>query len=290
MIKRVVILGHTGFIGSKIEHSLRKNYPALEIVGISRQVLDLTKDANILGSYFDHYTAIIMCAMVKKQFGDNLDNFKKNIAMITNVGNVLGQHPVARFVYFSSAAVYGENVHNLSITEETHIQPTSFYGLAKFASEKVLEKVLPQNLVIIRPPVIYGPKDMPAYGPSGFLHAARSHEPITLWGEGTEKREFIFVDDVVALIQQLLFSDYTGTLNVVSGKSYTFVEIIETIKSITQLPLTITSRERTQPKVDHHFNNQKLKALFPAFVFTPLQKGIEKMYTGEEKESKNEQQ
>lgn len=277
MIKRIVILGHTGFIGAHLERFLRQNYHQLKIIGISRMVLDLTEDTNILENYFDHHTAVIMCAMVKKQFGDSLENFKKNITIITNVGKVLEQHPVARFLYLSSAAVYGEKIHNLNITEETPPRPTSYYGLAKYVSEKVLEKVLPQNLIVIRPPVIYGPGDLPAYGPSGFLHAASSHEPIILWGDGMEKREFIFVDDIVVLVQQLLFSDYSGTLNIASGESYTFIEIIETIKALTQLPLTITSRERTQPKVDHHFNNQKLKSLFPTFVFTPLHKGIEKM-------------
>lgn len=278
MIKRVVIIGHTGFIGSKIEHSLRQNHPDLEIVGTSRLTFDLAENTGILGNYFDRYTAVVMCAMVKKQFGDSLENFKKNIAMITNVGKVLEQQSIARFLYFSSAAIYGEQNHNLNITEETPLQPTSYYGLAKYVSEKILENVLPKNLVIIRPPVIYGPGDLPAYGPSGFLHAASSHKPIILWGDGTENREFIFVEDVVALAQQLLFSDYTGTLNIVSEKSYTFLEIIETIKSVTHLPLTITSRERTQPKVDHHFNNQKLKALFPDFVFTSISEGIGKMH------------
>lgn len=279
MIKRIIILGHTGFIGAHLEQFLRQNYSQLKIIGISRLILDLTEDVDILKNYFDYNTAVIMCAMVKKQFGDNLENFKKNITMITNVANVLEQHQVARFLYFSSAAVYGEQIHNLNITEETSPQPTSYYGLAKYVSEKILEKVLPHNLIVIRPPVIYGPGDLPVYGPSGFLHAASSQEPIILWGDGKEKREFIFIDDVTVLVQQLLFSDYIGTLNIVSGENYTYLEIIEIIKALTQLPLTITSRERTQQKVDHHFNNQKLKALFPTFRFTPLSKGIEKMNT-----------
>ena len=45
-------------------------------------------------------------------------------------------------------------------------------------------------------------------------------------GDGTEKREFIFIEDIVNLINNLAFHTYGGVLNIASGKSYTFIEII----------------------------------------------------------------
>ncbi len=239
--------------------------------------MDLTTDAHALENYFDVNTAVIMCAAVKKQLGNNLESCEKNMRMITNLCKVLDNHPVPRFVYISSSAVYGENNHNLSITEETPTHPTSFYGIGKESSERMLQKVLAKGLVILRPAQIYGPGDIPCYGPSGFLHAAIKGDPIVLWGDGTEKREFIFIEDAVIFIEQLLFSDFQGIMNIASGQSYSYVQILDEIRKHTHDPLRLTSQDRTNPKVDHQFNNQKLNALFPTFRFTPLSRGIEKM-------------
>ncbi len=291
MIMRTVIIGHTGFIGSRIEHALREHYPKLELVGKSSPAFDLQRDAGALRPYFDSRTAVIMLAGVKKQWGDTIENYQRNVMMVAGLGKVLQECPVPRLIYFSSAEVYGENSNNNdnnnnnnnnndnnnAITENTPVQPTSYYGIAKYASERMLQKVMPRGLVIIRPPQIYGPGDMPCYGPSGFLHAALRQEPLVLWGDGQEKREFIFVDDVVSIVEKLLFTDYEGVLNIASGNSYSYQEIIEILQADHSLSPRVSSRERTQHKVDHTFNNQKLKTLFPAFCFTPLSYGIKKM-------------
>jgi UDP-glucose 4-epimerase len=182
---------------------------------------------------------------------------------------------VRRFVFFSSAAVYGEEHHDEQITEDTPVRPTSYYGAAKFASECVFRKMLASGFVAVRPPLIYGPGDTSqSYGPAGFVYAATHGEPITLWGEGDEKREFIFVDDVVALVVRLVFHDYTGVLNVASGRACTFREAADIVCRHT--PTTITSRPRSKPKVDHGFRNAQVTRLFPDFKFHSLQDGIQK--------------
>lgn len=277
MIKRVVIVGHTGFIGSKIESTLRKNYPALEIMGFSYPSFDLVTEAERLKTYFDEYTGVVMLAAVKKQLGDTLENFQTNINLITAFCKVLSECKIQRVLYFSSAAVYGESIPHTIISENTALQPQTYYGIAKYASEKLLLRAAPAGLVILRPAVIYGPGDMAAYGPSGFLQMALADKEVVLWGDGMEKREFIFVEDVALLVEKILFSDYTGILNVASGKSYSYREILEVIREKTSLPLKIRSRERTNEKVDHYFNNGSLRKQFPAFEFTSLSQGIQKM-------------
>ncbi len=277
MIKRVVILGHTGFIGSKIESTLRTNYPMLEIVGLSYPAFDIVTEAEKLKTYFDEYTAVVMLAAVKKQFGDTIENFQKNIDIITAFCKVISECKIQRVIYFSSAAVYGESIEHDMITENTSVEPQTYYGMAKYVSERLLLKVAQKGLVILRPPVIYGSGDMAAYGPSGFLQTALAGGEIVLWGDGTEMREFIFIDDVVRLVEKMLFSDYTGVLNVASGKSYSYQGILEVMREQKNLCLNVTMRERTNEKVDHYFDNSLLMKKFPAVTFTSLSKGIEKM-------------
>jgi UDP-glucose 4-epimerase len=260
--KRIILLGNKGFVGSQLETSLRELAP--EYIGFHLGNLDLTLSAAPLVDLFDQQTTVVMTAGVKRQKGDSLEAFSQNLAMAVNVAKVLETRPVQRFIYFSSAAVYGETIHNEAISEETPIRPTSYYGAAKFASECVL-----RDCVALRPPLIYGAGDTTkSYGPSGFAYAAKHGEPATLWGEGDEKREFIYVDDVVKLVARLISHPFLGPLNLASGQSYTFLE------AATLAGAVIQNKPRSKPKVDHQFLNQRLTGLFPDFIFRSLSEGM----------------
>jgi UDP-glucose 4-epimerase len=275
-LRRIVLLGHSGFVGSRLEENFRHHHPDLELACFSFPEFDLTQPptAEKLTAVFDFQTAVVMTAGVKRQWGDTLDAFSQNLTMAVNVARVLESHPVRRFVFFSSAAVYGEECHNEQITEDTPVRPTSYYGAAKFASECVLGQTLGGGFVALRPPLIYGPGDTSkSYGPAGFVHAAAHREPITLWGEGDEKREFVFVDDIVALAEQLVFHDYAGVLNVASGRACTFRQAADIVSRL--VPTAIASRPRSKPKVDHGFVNERVGHLFPDFKFHSLQDGIQ---------------
>jgi len=297
-IKRILILGHSGFIGSHLERFFHKNCPDIELVGKSLPTLDLTNEEDVLylKNFFDISTAIILCAAIKPNFGDNIDNFSQNVQMIMNVCKLLEKHPVRRLVYFSSASVYGEDIENTNINEQTPVHPTSYYGMAKFAAERLLWKTFEKqgqkqssqhnqnsqskqntkgSLVIIRPPAIYGSGEtVPTYNPTGFVKAALNNEQITLWGDGTEKREFLFIDDIVKIVYELAFNNYSGILNPASGKSYSFKQAIDIISKLTNKKLMIASRERTKNKVDNCFNNKLFLKLLPGFSFTTLEQGI----------------
>ena len=278
-IRRVLILGHSGFVGANLERSLRAN-AGLEVVGLSLGDVDLTapRDAASLARYFEPDTAVVMCSAIKRQAGDTRENYLKNVSMAANLSAVLEARPVGRFLYFSSTAVYGEDVHNEAITEKTSVCPTSYYGMAKYAAERLLLKAAenrtPSPLVVLRPPTIYG-ADEPGrpYGPMGFLRAALAHDPVTLWGDGSEKREFLFVDDACAAVRLLLDHPFTGVLNLVSGKSVTFKDIIAEI-SLVGPSLKTASRARTKAMADHSFDNSLLRSLFPELRLTPLREGL----------------
>ena len=81
-----------------------------------------------------------MCSGIKKQYGDSLEIFEQNLKMVMNVCKHLLSNNVLRFVFVSSAEVYGEDLNDLSITEETQVAPTSYYGMAKYASELIIKK------------------------------------------------------------------------------------------------------------------------------------------------------
>jgi len=286
-IKRIVILGHSGFIGSNLEHYLQEKYPNIELVGRALPSIDFTKEEELIAlkDFFDTNTAVIMLAAIKPNIGNDLEAFTRNVQMVVNLCKLLQKNPVARLVYFSSAAVYGEDVHNLHITEETPINSRSYYGIAKYSCERLLWKTFNEqnneqknsSLLILRPPVIYGPGEKEViYNPAGFVKKALNHEKITLWGDGSEKREFIFIDDIIRIVDYFIFHDYKGILNVASGKSYTFKEIIRTLSKL-GLKAQLDSCKRTKEKVDNAFDNKLFVKLMPGFKFTSLEEGIKKV-------------
>jgi len=283
MHRRIIILGHSGFIGRQLERHLLKSGDG-EVVGRSLSDIDLTdsRSAADLASLFNLQTILVLAAAVKRQFGDTLDAFRKNMAIVENVCHALKTNPVRRVIFLSSAAVYGEEAENLSINEQTAVSPTSFYGIAKYGGERLLIKTCADSektsLVSLRPPLVYGPGDESnTYGPVGFCAAAMAGRPITLWGDGTELREFIFINDLCHLIGLLIESEFSGELNVVSGTRHCFADIVSILKG--KFPsLEVTSRPRTRPKANNAFDAKRLKALVPPdYQFTSLANGLSQL-------------
>ena len=90
-IKRVVILGHSGYVGTHLKSWLASEHSDLETYGLSFPYIDLT-DINRLGELPDllnKETVVVILSGLKKQFGDSLDIFNQNIAMVTNVCRTL---------------------------------------------------------------------------------------------------------------------------------------------------------------------------------------------------------
>lgn len=283
MIKRIIMLGHSGFIGRNLQAYCQKKNPHIKIYGFSAPKTDLThlKEVQKITQYFTKDSAIVMLSGIKPNVGDNLETFSQNISMIVNVCYVLQKHPVARFVYMSSAAVYGEDIHNTNTTETTPVAPRSYYGMAKYTSERLLQKIFDEQkrrgLIMLRPPAIYGPGETVSYNPAGFLHTAQRGDSVTLWGDGSEKREFIYIDDIVELLYYFIFHPFDGVINIASGTSYTFKEIITIISELLGKKITIRSKKRSKEKVDNVFNNQLLQTLVPNFRFTTVTEGLTKI-------------
>ncbi len=286
-VSSILILGHSGYIGSRVAAVLAG--VGVPVLGRSIPLLDLTRDDSVdaLIDLLDPNGAVVVCAAIKKQLGDNPENFCKNLAMTLNICKALAAKPVKRIVYFSSASVYGEDVPHLIISETTTPQPTSFYGIGKFASERLIIKMAGQHagtsIVIVRPALVYGPHEAGyCYGPSGFLRSAQAEEPITLWGDGEERREFIYVDDVVDLTRRLTLGVQTGLVNIASGTSYTFAQALRSVEDLIARRAAVNSRPRSKDKVDHHFDKGKLREWFPDFRFTDLNTGLARTKLAEE--------
>ncbi len=284
-INRVVVIGHSGFIGAALMRRLRAAAPTLDVVGLSLAGVDLTtrEGAASVSKYLGSRTAIVMCAAIKRQLGDSAAIFERNTAIAVAFADLVAAHPVRRIVYLSSAAVYGEDIENLGISEATPLQARTYYGLSKLTAEWLIEKAASahpgMSVGLVRPATIYGPGDLgTAYGPSGFLGAIIEDRPIVLWGDGEELREFIYIDDVADILARYIFIDHHGPLNLVAGRSYTFADALATAARIAGKTPQVSSRPRSKDKVDNRFDNALLSQLMPDLRFTSLEAGLTAMH------------
>jgi len=281
-VRKLVILGHTGFIGRAVLKAAHDQFPNADICGFGRRDIDLTDQAQVnqLAQELTEDTDIVMLSGIKKQYGDNLQTFDANLRIAENVARVLENSPINRLIYFSTADVYGEDIANTSISESTPVNPRSYYGIAKYAAEGLLTKSISSqehgSLVILRPPFTFGASNDQSgiYGPYEFCRAACSDSAISVWGDGTELREFLCVEDLADLTMRLLKTSHTGVLNPVSAQSYSFKHILGVVESFLGVPLKLTHRDRTREKVDNGFDNTRLRNWFPEFQFTPLQESL----------------
>ena len=143
-----------------------------------------------------------------------------------------------RFVLASSCAVYGDEP-TMPKTETSPTAPASPYAESKLAGEKLCAQA-PLPSVALRFFNVYGPRQDPR-GPYAaavprFLEAARAGNPLTIFGDGHQTRDFVYVEDITAALEHAaLTPDMTGNFNVASGQSVSVLHLAELILSLTGL-------------------------------------------------------
>lgn len=279
-----LLLGGSGFIGSRIHSILLEKFSIRQVQNFVRKDLDLTKEQSVsfLKNIYTPETSLIICAGIKSQRAGDLNAFEHNIQIATRVGQALVEQPVKRIVFLSTLSVYGETRHLTGADEMTPTLPESFYGISKQVSEMILSKISADKkipLTIVRPPLVFGPSDpIHPYGPSLFIQKLRQRKPIELWGDGSELREFVFVDDLARAMVSLAQSDHQGILNFVTGASLTFRNLIDLLQDIHGVKLQIVERSRTREKVDQSFSAENLRKTLPSLQLTPIYEALLRTY------------
>jgi len=86
------------------------------------------------------------------------------------------------------------------------------------------------------------------------------------------------VDDIGSTVNRLINHDTSGILNLVSGNSYTYKDIIDSLTNIIGSSIKVTSHQRTKRKVNHHYSNDLIRKTTKDLKFTQLKDGLVKMY------------
>lgn len=189
------------------------------------------------------------------------------------------------FVYFSSGGTIYGDTGDIFHRETDMIAPISYYGLSKCNLENVIlienrRSQLPY--LILRPSNPYG-HGQRLYAKQGLIAVAIGKilkgEPIELFGDGRNVRDYIYIGDLAEYVYQLVSKKIVNeTFNIGSGKGYTNSEIIETIKEVCQRDVEVSNSEsRTGDVRGMILNVEKLSHYVPIQAKS-LKEGIEEFW------------
>lgn len=294
---RVCVTGGAGFIGSHlVDRLIALGHTVLVIDNLTTGVREFVnpkavfiemdvRDANIESIFADFKPQVVFHEAAQTMVPASMENPKMdcdvNLLGLVNILEASRKHKVEHFLMPSSAAVYGD-LDTLPLTEDMIGKPTSFYGLTKLTGEgylRIYEQAFGLKTVCFRYSNVYGPRQGDG-GEGGvisiFTRLINEGQGLTIFGDGEQTRDFIYVDDVVeANIKAMNHPELTGVYNISTNTSTSVNKLVSYFKSISNKDLPVYyEAERTGDIRHSRLCNQKAKGDFDFLATVDLERGL----------------
>jgi nucleoside-diphosphate-sugar epimerase len=270
--RRVAVLGPNGFVGRELIAQLSRG--GLPVAPIARDKVDLAAAdaADRLAAELEPEDTVIVLSALTPDKGRGIAPFFANLRMGAAILSAIERVPIGHLIYVSSDAVYP--LRAALVNEVTCAEPTDLYSAMHLSRELMLKQSAKIPLAILRPTLIYGAGDTHnSYGPNRFRRMAREGK-ITLFGEGEETRDHIFVEDVAALIVLTALHRSAGMLNLATGRSIAYRDLATRVAALFPSKVEIVGTARQNPVTHRTFDITAIRRAFPKFRFTPLEDGL----------------
>ncbi|MBP2240287.1 UDP-glucose 4-epimerase [Cytobacillus eiseniae] len=180
---------------------------------------------------------------VTKSLADPIHDFKTNALGTVQLLHAAQKAGVQKFIFSSSCAVYGDTKDN-PIKETFPVQPLSFYGLSKSLSERytqLFNDLYDVKFTILRYANVYGPRQN-STGEGGvvsvFANKILANESITVFGDGEQTRDFVFVKDVATANLLAIHNADNEIINIGCQSSVSINQLIETMSKVLNKEIT----------------------------------------------------
>lgn len=250
---KIFIAGHRGLVGSALVR-LYEQKPEFDILTRTRDELDLLDREQVRSFFVEQRPQQVILAAarvggIKANASHQVEFLLHNLRIQNNVIEAAADHDAERLLFLGSSCIYPKQCPQ-PIKEEylltSPLEPTNEgYALAKISGLKLCQyyhRQYQRRFISAMPSNLYGPRDnfdletshvLPALIRK-FHEAKEGAQPhVTLWGTGTPRREFLFVDDLAAACFELLENyDSDQPVNVGLGRDVTIAEVAGVVRDI----------------------------------------------------------
>jgi len=299
---KVLVTGGAGFIGSHTtdllinqgipvrvldnlssghRHNLPEAHPFLEFIKG-----DIT-DASTVNQAMEgvsHCLNLAAQVSVVASLEDPQFSAMQNIIGFINVLVAAQQNHIKKLVYASSAAIYGEP-SELPLTESASKAQLSPYGLEKQVNEEYADmyyRIYSIASLGQRYFNVYGPRQDPKSPYAGvialFVDRIAQGADLTVFGDGLQTRDFIYVGDVARANVRALSSNVTGACNIATGKQTTLLDLIEVLSDITGQTCKVAHASPREGDIQHSLANpDKMNGELGFIAETSIHQGLAKL-------------
>ncbi len=259
MAKQFLICGGCGFIGSNFTRHLRTTYPdaiiavvdALTYAGSLDNLGELYRSKSVSVTELD-ICDIGMLSEIKNVHFDLVVNFAAETHVDRSLyytakfvkTNVLGTDAVLSFcrdtesplLQISTDEVYGPAGDGESFSESSPLNPTSPYAASKAAADLMVLsaiKTFGQSACIVRTTNNYGPRQFPEKLIPYFIHLARCGKPLPVYGDGKQRRSWLYVDDFCSALLKLISAFPAGEIiNIGASGESTNLDLVQQLVAL----------------------------------------------------------
>lgn len=224
----ILLTGHKGFIGSNLVKKLSNH----TIIGVDLKDGNNILDSNYINALLEFYNIDVVIHLAAiPGVGYSIDHSEEvltnNIIGFDTLAKAAIKHNVKHFIYASSSSVYGD--------DGTQKSP---YAVSKATNE--LQAAMHYNLsdmkfTGLRFFTVYGEGIRKDLAISKFIKAMKNNEPLYVYGDGTQSRDFTYIDDICEAIKLILESDKewkNEVFDIGYGESTTVNELIDILKGL----------------------------------------------------------
>lgn len=242
---RTLLIGGNGFIGSHLVDGLRDAGHDVCVLDprAPREDVDWSgvtyrrashADESVLAEALDACDVVLHLASTTVPFTSNANpvyDVSTNLVDTLRLLAAMRSRGMRRILFLSSGGTVYGNPDSLPVGESHPLRPISSYGVVKGAIEQYLlmyQRLGELDPLILRPSNPYGPRQATS-GRQGFiakvLTCLHDGAPLQIWGDGSTVRDYLYIDDLVALVVQAVTGAQCGVYNVGSGVGHSLNEV-----------------------------------------------------------------
>jgi nucleoside-diphosphate-sugar epimerase len=222
-------------------------------------------------------------AGVRKSWGKDFEIYTVNNIEATQVLlEACLRAKIERLVYASSSSVYGDHTP-MPFREDAMLQPVSPYGVSKLAAEQLCYLYFANfgvPTVSLRYFTVYGPRQRPDMGFHKFLRATILGQPITVYGDGEQTRDFTFIADIVSATASAARQGVPGRVyNIGGGSRVSVNQVLEMIARVSGRRPLVTLNPAQKGDMRHTYADTSLARAGLGFAPTVgLEEGLAAEY------------